>query len=270
MKATDRPPIRPNYSRRVPAKRRLVQFPPQHGAWAFLIVPLVLGALLGAGTWLGLVFAVTWVAAYPVSYFGGRGLLMRIRRGSFTTKTKAEFRASVPWAIVAGLGAVTLIVARPWIVVPGIAVGVIWSISLWLTWIGRERGITNDLLLTVLASIATPFMWAIANDQPNLAAIPTGVWQAAVVSLLFFIGSVLHVKSLIRGARDARWHWASVAFHVLALVAASALTWWLTAPFAVALARTVAMPKGLTPKQIGLTEAAVTVLLVACAAIGLR
>ncbi len=250
--------------------RKAIAIPPQHGAWAFLIVPLILGALLGAGTWLGLVFAVTWVAAYPVSYFGGRGLLMRIRRGQFTTKTKAEFRAAVPWAVVAAVGAVVLIVARPWIVVPGVVVGVIWMASLWLTWIGRERGLTNDLLLTALASIATPFMWAVANDVTALDAVPPGIWQAAAVSLLFFVGSVLHVKSLIRGARDARWHWASVAFHVVALVLATAMTWWLAAPFLVALARTVAMPKGLTPKQIGLTEAAVTALLVACAAIGLR
>ena len=254
----------------MPGKRTRVQFPPQHGAWAFLVVPLILGALLGAATWLGLVFALTWVAAYPVSYFGGRGLLMRIRRGSFTTKTKHEFAAAIPWTVVAGLGAIVLIAARPWIVVPGLGVGVIWSISLWLSWNGRERGITNDLLLTVLASIATPFMWAVANDQPSLAAVPGGIWRAALVSLLFFIGSVLHVKSLIRGAKDERWHWTSVAFHVVALGIATAISPWLAVPFAATLIRTTFMRKGLTPLQIGVGEIVVTVLLIVFATIGLR
>lgn len=250
--------------------RKILAVPPQHGAWAFLVVPLILGALLGAATWLGLVFAITWVAAYPVSYFGGRGLLMRIRRGSFTAKTRKEFSAAIPWTVVAAIGSVILIIARPWIIAAGLGVAVIWAISLWLTWIGRERGITNDLLLTVLASVATPFMWAVANDEPSLDAIPNGVWQAAIVALLFFAGSVLHVKSLIRGAADRRWHWASVAFHVIATLIVATISWWLVVPFVAALARTVVMRPGLTPKQIGLTETAVTVLLVACTAVGLH
>lgn len=240
----------------------MVQFPPQHGAWAFLVVPLVLGAFLGSSTWLGLVFAVTWIAAYPVSYYGGRGLLMRVRRGQFTTKTKQEFRAAFPWAAVAVLAAVVLIAARPWIILPGLAVGVVWSLSLWLTWLGRERGITNDLLLTVLASVATPFMWAVANDHARLDGIPSGVWTAALVCLLFFAGSVFHVKSLIRGARDRRWHWASVGFHVIALVIAVAISWWLAVPFVLALARTTAMRPGLTPARIGAVETVVSVFVV--------
>lgn len=242
--------------------RGIISFPPQHGAWAFLIVPLILGAFLGAATWLGLVFAIAWVASYPVSYYGGRSLLMRIRRGEFTAKTKNEFRAAIPWAVVTGITAVILIAARPWIVIPGIVVGLIWSISLWLTWKGRERGITNDLLLTVLASVATPFMWAVANDHAQLDGIPSGVWAAALVCLLFFAGSVFHVKSLIRGAKDRRWHWASVAFHVVALVTAVAISWWLAIPFVAALARTTAMRPGLTPAQIGAVETVVSVLVV--------
>lgn len=240
----------------------MVQFPPQHGAWAFLIVPLILAALLGSATWIGLVFAITWVAAYPVSYFGGRGLLMRIRRGNFTTKTKNEFRAAIPWTIITAVGAIILIAARPWIVVPGIVVAAIWSVSLWLTWIGRERGITNDLLLTVLASIAAPFMWAVANDRPSLGGIPDALWLTAVVCLLFFVGSVFHIKSLIREADDRRWHWASVVFHVVALVIAVAISWWLAIPFVAALTRANMIKPRLKPGQLGAVESVVSVLLV--------
>ena len=249
--------------------RKILAFPNQHGAWAFLIVPLILGACLGAATWLGLVFAITWVTAYPVSYFGGRGLLMRIRRGTFTAKTRTEFRHALPWAIVTVVGAVTLVLARPWIVVPGAGVAAIWSISLWLTWIGRERGITNDLLLTVLASIAAPFMWAVANDEPRIGAIPQTMWLAALLCLLFFAGSVLHIKSLIREADDRRWHWASVGFHAMALVIAVAISWWLAIPFVAALARTILIRPGLRPGQLGAVETVVSVLLVVCTVLAL-
>lgn len=249
--------------------RKILAVPNQHGAWAFLVVPLILGAFLGAATWLGLVFAITWIAAYPVSYFAGRGILMRIRRGAFTAKTRAAFRDALPWAVVTVLGGVILVVARPWILVPGAVVAAIWSISLWLTWIGRERGITNDLLLTVLASIAAPLMWAVANGEPSVAAVPRTLWLAAVVCLLFFTGSVLHIKSLIREADDRRWHWASVAFHVLALVIAVTISWWLAIPFTAALVRTAVIRPGLRPGQLGAIETVVSVLLVVCTAIAL-
>ncbi len=42
--------------------------PPQHGAWAFLGLPLALGLTQATWTpWL-LVLAVAWIAAFPLSY----------------------------------------------------------------------------------------------------------------------------------------------------------------------------------------------------------
>ena len=41
---------------------------PQHGAWAFLALPLVLGAVVTPWTPLLVALAVAWVAAYPMSY----------------------------------------------------------------------------------------------------------------------------------------------------------------------------------------------------------
>lgn len=242
---------------------RVLSFPPQHGAWAFLIVPLVLGAFLGAATWLGLVFAITWVAAYPVTYFGSRGVIARLRRGSWTDRARREMRAMAPWAVLTALGAVVLILARPRIVVAGVILGAFWAVSAWLTWKGRERGIVNDLLLVALASIATPLMWMVAQDTSDLASVPRSVWIAALVCLLFFVGSVLHVKSLIREARDPRWHRASIAFHALAL-ATAAISWWLLIPFGLALLRTIVMKPGLRPGRIGAVEGVLAVLLVAC------
>lgn len=251
------------------SRERWLSVPPQHGAWAFLIVPLILSAALGAATWLGLVFAITWVVAYPTTYYLARGTIARLKRGSWTDRARREIRASIPWAIVTALGAITLVITRPWIIVPGLLVMVVWTVSSVLTWQGRERGIANDLLLVVLAAIATPFMWVVANDVPELSGIPGSIWLAALISLIFFIGSVLHVKSLIREARDPRWHRASIAFHVLAL-ATAAISWWLLIPFTAALARTVVMRPGLRPGRIGAVEAIIAALVIVFTVIALH
>ena len=246
-----------------------VKFPPQHGAWAFLIVPLLLGSFLGAGNALGLLFSLTWVAAYPVSYFGGRALLARVRRGSWTTRARGELRSVLPWAVITLIGTITLISVQPWILLPGVLIVVLWSFSIYLTWLGRERGITNDLLLVVLASTAPILMYAIANDEQSMNLIPYSIWISALVSLLFFMGSVLHVKALIREATNHRWHLASIGFHVAVVISLGLTTssWWLTIPFTLALVRTVVMKPGMRLGRIGAIESIVALLVVTCTVI---
>lgn len=248
---------------------RKMKFPPQHGAWAFLIVPLLLGSFLGAGNWLGLLFSLTWIAAYPLSYFGGRAFLARVRRGSWTTRARSELRSVIPWAVLTLIGTSALITMRPWILLPGVLIVALWSISIYLTWLGRERGITNDLLLVALASIAPILMYLTANDKQSLNLVPRSIWIAALVSLLFFVGSVLHVKALIREAANRRWHFASIGFHVAVLVILVPTTssWWLVIPFAAALARTVVMKPGMRPGRIGAIESVVALLVVICTVI---
>lgn len=237
-----------------------IRVPQQHGAWAFLIVPLVLGALLGAGTWAGLVFAIAWIAAYPASYFGGRALVYRLRRGSWTRKARTELTSAAPWALAAAIGAAVLVVRQPALLLAGAGMAVVWTVSLWLTWHGRERGVVNDLLMVALAAAAPWLMWFSGADPSD--AVPSGIVLACAVTALFFTGSVLHVKSLIREADDRRWHAASIAYHVAALALAAWLGLWLLLPFGVALVRTVVMRPPLRPAVIGAVEIVTSVLLV--------
>ena len=243
-----------------------IKLPPQHGAWAFLIVPSVMASFLGAGKLLGFIFLVTWVAAYPFSYFMGRGLIARLHRGSWTVRARNEIGFALPWGMFTAVGGATLIILRPWFFLSGLAIVMLWMVSIYLAWSGRERGITNDLLLVVLASLAPVLMYQVANDVRSIGHIPHPIWIASYVSLLFFVSSVLHVKALIREAKNAKWHTASIAVHVIILVLLALTThsWWLAIPFVAALGRTVVMKPGLKPGRIGIIELIVALFLVIC------
>ena len=241
-----------------------IKFPPQHGAWAYLIIPSVMAAFLGAGTWPGLIFSITWVGAYPLSYFSGRALVARLRRGSWTVRAINELRLARPWGLLTTIGGAALITLRPWIILPGLLVVGLWSISVCLSWAGRERGITNDLLLVLLASIAPILMYQVANDDRSIRNLPHAIWIASYICLLFFVGSVLHVKALIREAKNPRWHTASICFNLVVLIILPLTThsWWLTVPFLFALARTLVMKPGGRPGRIGVVELVVAFLMI--------
>ncbi|HQZ86803.1 MAG TPA: YwiC-like family protein [Actinomycetota bacterium] len=249
--------------------------PPQHGAWAFLIVPLMVGFTLAPMTWAGLGFAVAWILAYPVGYFGGRGLLVRIRRGSLTRLARREFRRGVPWAVALAVVGVPLLVVSPWLALAALVVAAVWSMSLLITLRRSERDLGNDLVLVVLAVLAVPLVWLVSAGAaspdggfwPDVAAVPGPLWLATAATGAFLFGSVLHVKSLLREAGNVGFRRLSIAYHVLALVIfAVASPWWLIG-FVPALLRSLVLRPGLRPAVIGAVETVVAVLFVVAAAL---
>ncbi len=235
-----------------------LQVPAQHGAWAFLLVPLLLGFMVVGWSLPGGLFAAAWVLAYPASYYLGRAVVIRWRRGTWSRLAKRELGAAAPWIVAAAVPAMVLVVLRPWLLVVGLLLAGLWVVSLWLTRTGHERGVGNDLLLVGQASLAVPLLAAVTTGT----APSTTAWAAAGVCLTFFTGSVLHVKSLIREADDRRWAIGSRAFHVAALGLA-AMSPWLLVPFGAAAVRAFAVPAGSRPAVIGAVEIAVSALVVA-------
>lgn len=221
---------------------------------------------LGAGNWIGWVFLFTWIGAYPFTYFASRAIVARSRRGSWTSRATRELRNSVEWSIIAIVGSVILIAYRPWIILSGAVVILIWGLSTYLSWAGHERGISNDLLLITLASTAPILMYQVANDKKSFGEVPNAIWIAALLSLLYFFGSVLHVKALIREAKNPIWHWGSVLFHGLVVTGLllAVQPAWLVLPFALGLVRTTVMKPGLKPRQIGIIEGVVAIAVVVC------
>lgn len=229
-------------------------------------MPAVIVSFLGAGNGIGFIFFLTWVSGYPVSYFLGRAIIARFRRGIWTTKAKGELQSATPWLVISLFGISSLVSLRPWLLLYGIAVVALWSMSIYLSWAGRERGITNDLLLIGLASIEPVLMYQVAIDHSSLNGIPQRIWTTSLMCLLFFAGSVVHVKSLIREVKNRNWHTGSVVYHLVVLIVLLVLArpWYLAVPFALALLRTIIVKSGLRPGTLGVVELGVSIALIAC------
>lgn len=203
--------------------------PPQHGAWAFLALPLVLAASVAPPTWVGLVLAVTWIAAYPLSYFA-----LSLARAKRPQRFRRPFSV---WLAVFLPGAVVLLVARPWLAWVGLAYLLLFGISLRYARLNAERSLGNSLVFVVQCAAMVVVAWAVAMDSGGwrLGArftgfhVPADVWVLTAICALVLAGSNLHVKSLIRERRDARYaRWSrAVALASLALSVGLAVVWGL-------------------------------------------
>ncbi len=244
---------------------KFLKIPQQHGAWAFLIVPNLITTFLGGGTWLGWLFFATWISAYPLSYFLTAAAVVRFRRGKWSSRARREAHRALPWAIFTALGGLVLTLNRPWVFIESASLVIPWSLSIYLAVTGRERGITNDLLLVAMASLSPLLMYQIAENESLLTNIPGKIWQVTLITFLFFAGTVLHVKALIREAKNRQWHLGSALYHLAALLllASTLRSWLISLTFFLAFIRTLLIRPGMRPRKIGLIEGLLAVLLVA-------
>ena len=240
--------------------------PPQHGAWAFLIVPVLMGFAVAGASVAGWLFLVAWVCAYPVGYYGGRALTARVRRGSWTRLARRELGRAVPWAVLTAAAGLPVALTRPWLLAAALGLGVIWGLGLWVAARRGERSMSNDLLLVAQAVAAVPLAVAVvAGPAALLGDLLAPTLTAAALCAAYLAGSVIHVKSLLREAGDRRWHALDVAWHAAALVVGALVSPWWVLGFGPALIRAVVMRPGLRPGAIGGIEAVVAVLVVASA-----
>lgn len=242
--------------------------PPQHGAWAFLIVPVLVGFAIARANWAGWVFLAALLCAYPVGYYAGRALTARVRRGSWTRLARRELGRAAPWAVLTALLGLPLVLTRPWLLLAAAALAAIWAVGLWVAAHRGERSMANGLILVAQAVAAVPITVAVvAGPQALTDGLGGTTAQATALVAAYLTGSLIHVKSLLREAGNVTYRRLDVAWHAgAAVLAALANPWWLVG-FGPALVRAVVARPGMSPAAIGGIEAIVAILVVVAAMI---
>lgn len=262
-----------------PRRRRRVPrgwIPDQHGAWAMLAVPLLVGVVASGGAWAQVPLALLWFCGYLAFYAVGQWLRSR-RKARYLPPVRAYALACVPLGLLVVALSPGLLRWVP-VFVPLLVV------SLWCSHRRADRSLLNDAVTVLAACLMLP----VAFD----AAAPAGaggwprVWYATILVLAYFLGTVLYVKTVIRERGSRRYLVGSIAYHA-ALVALPWAAWWVVdavAPrpgpgpldrlglgwtlafFVLAALRATLVPRtSATPKRVGTGEigfsAALTVIL---------
>lgn len=219
-----------------------------------LIVPWLTGVLTAGFRWTHLPLLGAWLAGYLLSYY----VLQAVKTRRFS-RFRPQLLLYGPITAVLGLLVVTV---RPAVLGYAPAFTVLLAVNGYFAWRRRERALLNDL-----ASVAQScLMVFVAATIVNAAIGPIVPAFAAV--LLYFTGTVLYVKTMIRERGNLSYHRASVIYHVLALGTAALLSIPLAAVFALLLVRAALLPRyRLTPKHVGITEIVASTLVLLAAVV---
>lgn len=237
-------------------RRRGRWIPPQHGAWAMLLVPYLAGLLTTGFTWVQLPLLIAWLGGYLASYFA----LLAIK-----TRRTSRFRPQLLTYGLATLATGTLVLAaRPQLLAFAPLFLVVLAVNGFFASRHDDRALINGLVSTVAASLILPVVAVVNGENPWQTA------QTTLIIVLYFAGTVFFVKSCIRERGNRPLLAASIAYHAAALATATLLALPYALPFTCYLARAIFFPRlTLSAKQIGMAEVAGSLLLLATiAAVG--
>jgi YwiC-like protein len=255
------------------ARRRVPVVPPQHGAWAFLALPVAVAVTVSPWTPLLVLLAVAWVCAYPASFF----VLALVRDRAARHPSARRFaRPLAIWLVPVLAAGIPLLIARPWLLWVALGYLALFAVNISFARRHDERALANDAVFVAECAAMVPVTWAVAAGDtslapPPLASVPGQVWVLTAAVALLLSGSTLHVKSLIRERADPRFARASREFAWACLLGSLGLAaWWglptgllLVVPFAWFALRSIALADPASrPARIGMIELVGFVLLV--------
>ncbi len=215
--------------------------PPQHGAWAMLLLPWLVGTVISGFRWLHVPLLLAWLTGYLSSYYAL--LAVKTRRPG---RVRAQLWVyGVPTVVLGAL----VVALRPAVLWYAPAYAVLLAVNVAYAARRDDRALFNDFAL-VLQSCLMVFICA------TVAGAPLGDVAVAFGAVtVYFVGTVLHVKALIRERDNPRYRWASIAYHLLAFIASLWFVVALAVVFGLLALRAIALAgRRLRPGVLGLVE----------------
>ena len=250
-------PVRVRRDRAVSERRRAVRrfLPPQHGAWAMLLVPWLAGVLAAGFRWPHLPLLLAWLGGYLLSYY----LLLAVKtRRPGRVRTQLAVYAA-PTVLLGGL----VVAAVPRLLWYAPCYALLLAVNVGYAARRDERALLNDLA-SVVQSCLMVFVCATVADAP-----PADVTPVFVALLAYFTGTVLYVKTVIRERDSIGYRRASIAFHLLAAAGMLLLNPLVGAVFLLLATRAWALPgRRLRPVHVGLIELGASLLVLVATATG--
>lgn len=176
--------------------------PKQHGAWAMLILPFVMGVEVGKPSWYHLPLFMGWLFLYLAT----NPLLMMIKK----KKTGDYLRWFIIFMIPALLF-LTIPLLKDWrLIYFGLLMIPFFLVNAYFARKNNERAFLNDLSAVGAFGVGGLASYYLGTGKVDEIAISI-FW----ISILFFLGSIFFVKTMIREKKNSLFRWFSWVYHLL-------------------------------------------------------
>ncbi len=224
--------------------RKKLILPHEHGGWAMVSAPFLLGMFTGTVRWMHLLLFLAWLCFYLSSY----PILQSWKR-------KLERDRYIRWGIGYGMAGLFLVII-PLVDTPQLAcfaapLLVLVLINIWYAKRKSERALLNDGCAILVFTIggAAAYLFGGGGWDKMMAMI-------VIFSFLHFMGTVFFIKTVFRERSNKRYTNYAYFYHSILLILPSVMGFpWMTIPYVLSIIRVfVFAGKPLRPSHAGIIE----------------
>lgn len=190
--------------------------PNQHGAWAMLIVPAVVGTISGAvaavqtpgnldAAWIIPAILVAWFFGYFA--FFAFGLAVKARNPS---RRKAYLQPVYVYGVISLVGIIIALLSAPYLLWWALGFGPLIGIAVFETVRGRARSTISGVSTTIASALLLAVL-----THVGAGSVSPEVWVATVFLALYFSGTIPYVKTMIREKGNSSYLRGSIIFHAV-------------------------------------------------------
>jgi hypothetical protein len=220
-----------------------ILLPKQHGAWAMLLIPFLLGMIGGEATIFHLPFLFGWLFLYLATV----PIFMLLKKKKIALYKK--------WSIIyISLALVFLVfpLYEEWrLLFFSFAMIPFFLINVYFTKSKKERAFLNDVSAIIIFGIG-----GLASYFLGSGTLDGTAWLIFIYSFFFFLGSTFYVKSMIREKKNQTFKWYSWGYHIGLVVMVFVFGhMWLTLAYVPSLIRAIGLyGKPLPIMKLGILE----------------
>ncbi|MBP2113249.1 YwiC-like family protein [Paenibacillus silagei] len=223
--------------------------PNQHGAWAMLVLPFLLGVAASRGQFIHIPLFVCWLLIYLFSFPLLQGVKTR-KFARYAQPLRLYGLLLLPFALY-------LVIIQPVLLGFVLLLLPLFAINLYYARIKNERALLNDISAIVAFCLVIYPVYYVGQGE-NWRAVN----ELFVLAVLYFTGTAFYVKTVIRERNNIRFYYGSVAYHLLFAAAGLYLFPSLLVPLLVLLLRAAILPRtGISAKHTGIIEIGFSVML---------
>ena len=236
--------------------------PNYHGAWGMLVLPAVVGIVVGGWSWMDAVVLPAWWGAYFSYWVLTQWLRTRSPRKRAPLRTPLAVYSAIPILL-----ALISLACAPYLAGWGLLLIPLAAVAVHQSWRGKERSLLSGSATTLAASLMALVVYDLGTGGrggwlglgpeaselrgQSLNGSLTGwpwMWLLTGFLAAYFVGAVPYVKTMIRRRGDPRMIIGSIGFHAVVTAAAlgcavAGLMSWLHAlVWVLLLLRAVALP----------------------------
>lgn len=224
--------------------KRAIVIPHEHGGWAMVSVPFLIGMIAGSPRWMHVLLFLAWLLLYLSSY----PFLQAVKR---KTDKGYWIRWGSIYSAIALICLILPLIEEPSLFYMGIPFLILLLVNVWHVKQKSERALVNDLCAILNFSLGGGAAYVFGE----------GVWRwetTVVVALpfLYFAGTAVFVKSIFREKNNKRWVVYVWVYHLLLLLVPWVIGYAdLTVVLLFPLGRTIVFAgRTLRPMKVGIIE----------------